>query len=685
MKPSPQPPRIPFLPILSILLLAVLPWAAPASAQEGAGLPERADPDDPISRLPSLPVDQVERGQTGYGLTVFNGTEPERFEVEVIGVLRNTDPQASYVLARLTGHGLEESGVAQGMSGSPVFIDGKLVGAVAFAWPYAKEAIAGITPIDAMRSMAELPSGIDREPIPLALSGAGSPFEGLDALALATGEVPEGLLEAALATLRPRASAATPGAAPAIGWVSSGFGEEGRALLQSGLATAAATGGRTDRGAPLVPGGPVAAVLIDGDLQLAATGTVTERSGSEVLAFGHPFLGLGPLWLPMASAEILTVLPSNYNSFKISNLGPVVGAFEQDTQTGIRGRLGADAPMIPFRLKVRGVRDADFEMRIAAVPQLVPALLAAATVGAVDSATFTNGPYAVDLEATFHLKDWGELPVRQSFDGQNAANHAANHLVAFAGFVTNNPLERVEIESVEATLTQTVRPRTATLVGAHAERTVVHPGDRVRLNLTFKGYQGATSRRAVEVEVPEEMPEGRLSMLVGDGESADAARMQIEPAAPVTFRQALDLLRTYHSKRELVVLQVFRGSGLSVAGSTLPRLPGSIHSIWDAAASGGAQELRMAVEEVVVEELPFPADGIVRIDLEVRRRQPLMAAAGEDGSTSEAVPVAPEGAGEGGPSGESGESAEVPGGDSEAGGSSAGESGEGENRGEGER
>jgi hypothetical protein len=334
--------------------------------------------------------------------------------------------------------------------------------------------------------------------------------------------------------------------------------------------------------------------------------------------------------------------------------------------------------MIPFHLKVRGLRDADFEMRIAAVPQLVPALLAAATVGAVDTATFTNGPYAIDLDATFHLKEWGDLPVRQSFDGQNAANHAASHLVAFAGFVTNNPLERVEIESVEATLTQTTRPRTATLVGAHAERTVVHPGDRVRLNLTFKSYQGATSRRVVEVEVPEEMPEGRLSMLVGDGESADAARMQLEPATPVTFRQALDLLRTYHSKRELVVLQVFRGSGLSVAGATLPRLPGSIHSIWDAAASGGAQELSMAVEEVVVEELPFPADGIVRIDLQVRRRQSLMAASGEDGQPSEAVPVAPEGAVEAGEGGEAGEPGEASGGESEAGGSSAGESSEGE-------
>ena len=119
---------------------------------------------DPAKRLPTLPVAQIHRGQTGYGLTVFTGDEPERFDAEVLGVLRNTDPKMTYVLARLSGHGLEQSGVIQGMSGSPVFIDGRLVGAVAFAWPFATQAIAGITPIEAMRSIQELPSGIPAPP-----------------------------------------------------------------------------------------------------------------------------------------------------------------------------------------------------------------------------------------------------------------------------------------------------------------------------------------------------------------------------------------------------------------------------------------------------------------------------------------------------------------------------------------
>jgi hypothetical protein len=409
-------------------------------------------------------------------------------------------------------------------------------------------------------------------------------------------------------------------------------------MLSQSLGTAAAAGGRVDGPlGELAPGAPVAAVLVDGDLQLAATGTVTERNGTEVLAFGHSFLGLGPLSLPMASSEILTVLPSNYSSFKISNLGPVVGAFEQDSQAGVRGRIGATAPMIPYTLRVQGLREQEFQMRLAALPQLVPALIAASTVGGLDSASFANGPQGIDLQATFRLGGgWGDLEVEQSFDGPSAANEAAAHLVAYSAFLTGTPLERVEITGLDVTLTQTARPRTAALVGGHAERTVVRPGDRVRLNLDFKGYQGEAFRRALEVSVPEDLPAGPLILLVADGESADAARLALEPVEPVTFAQALALLRSFHSKRELLVLEVFRGSGLAVAGSALPRLPGSVRSIWQAGGAGNAKPLPVAVQVVAADRLPFPAEGIVRIDLEVRRREPMVAdaaaAGGEEGA-----------------------------------------------------
>ena len=669
-------PRTTTIP-LSLVLAGLLLFAGspPASA---------ASPDVGGDRLETLPVEEIERGQTGYGLTVFAGQEPERFDVEVLGVLRNADPKASYVLARLSGHGLEESGVSQGMSGSPVFIDDRLVGAVAFAWPFATEAIAGITPIEAMRTIGELPSGIPPDPVPVAPDGVpvvpkaapeetadvqpeGRAAGGLEELlgssdlggvlpVLAGAEAappalpglpdpragapggaaaltPEKILERALGSLRPRVSGAAPGARSAVGWVTRGFGDRSRELLASALGVAAPAGGTAggDR-APLAAGGPVAAVLVDGDLQLAATGTVTERHGDEILAFGHSFLGLGPLSVPMASSEILTVLPSRLTSFKISNLGPVVGAFEQDAQTGVRGRMGLEAPMIPYTLRVSGLREREFRMRLATLPQLVPALVAVATVGGLDAATFTGGPQGIDLDATFTLKEWGELSMRQSFDGIGAANTAAAYLVALSAFLTQNSFQRVEIEGIDIGLVQTTRPRLATLVAAHADRTVVRPGQTVRLSLEFKGYRGATFRRGAEVEIPDDLPAGELFMLVGDGASADAARLAIEPAPPVSFAQALGMLRSFHSNKELVVLQVIRDRGVAVAGRALPRLPGSVQSIWKAAASGSSTHLALAVSQTEVGELPFPARGLVRIDLEVRRREPLS----EDGPTAPA-------------------------------------------------
>jgi hypothetical protein len=383
----------------------------------------------------------------------------------------------------------------------------------------------------------------------------------------------------------------------------------------------------------LVRGGPVAAVLVTGDLRLAASGTVTELHDGEVLAFGHSFLGMGPVSVPMAKSEVVMVMPSAYSSFKISNMGEIIGAFEQDQLSGIRGTVGAEAPMVPLTLEIGGLRERRYEMRLAAVPQLMPALVAAALIGSLETTSYANGPQGIDVTATFRLKDWDDLTVRQSFDGASAGAEASSYLVGMASYLSGNDLERVVIEGIDVQVEQTARPHGATLVSAHAERTLVRPGETVRLHLALRGFEGHTFRRTVEVPIAEDLPAGRLTLLVGDGASADAARLQLVPTSPVSFPQALSQLRSYHSRQELVVLQVFRDAGLATGGSALPRLPGSIRAIWDASASGGAQELRLAVVESVAETLSFPLEGLVRIDLQVERRRPLTAAgAGEAAS-----------------------------------------------------
>jgi hypothetical protein len=624
--------------LAALTTLTVL--AAPGFAADQAGVAPPSAPAPPLpappgltpspgrpgGQLPTIDVDEVKAGQKGYGLSVFSGTQPERFEVEVVGVMRNLRPETSYILARLTGKGLERSGVAAGMSGSPVFLDGRLAGAVAFSWPFSHDAIAGITPIATMRSLSSAPGMMPVTPPP--------PVE---LAALASGHLPEGLLERELAKMQPQL---LEGAQSSVSWATTGFGALSQGFLRRALGNSMPAGraAPAEQGkAPDLPlGGSVAAVLVEGDFQLAAVGTVTDRYDDHVLAFGHPFLGLGTVRVPMAPAEVVMVLSNQNTSFKISNVGDIVGAFEQDRQAGIEGRIGQSAPMIPLSLRITGAGEKaprEFHMRVAEVPQFTPMLVGSSLLAGLDSTSYSAGAQGLDMVAHFRLKDRGDLELRQSFDGDNAGIEAATYMLALAGYLTNNQFEKVRFESIAVDLSQSPQPRSATLVGAIADSTVVHPGDRVVLNLDLAAWRGDRFRRSLKVDLPQDLPAGPYSLVVGDGGSIDATRLALEPAAPVTFPQALRLLRSLHSRRDLIVLGIYAGPGLSVAGETMPRLPGSVRSLWSAAASGSASPLRTTIAQEVEQEMDVPVDGLVKVDLEVRRREPV---AGD-------APAAPEG------------------------------------------
>lgn len=625
-------PRITGL-ILLLSCLAAPGWCGAAESTPppvppnppGAGHPIPPTTPQP-SALPTIAVDDVRAGQKGYGLSVFSGSQPERFDVEVVGVMRNLRPEMSYILARLTGKDLERSGVIAGMSGSPVFLDGKLAGAVAFSWPFSHEAIAGITPIDSMRSLSAAPGMQPVTPPP--------PVQLAD---LVAGRVPHDLLQRELAKLQPRF---LEGAQGAVQWATTGFGELSQGVLRQALGNTAPAGRAvpgTGSSKDLILGGSVAAVLVDGDFQLAAVGTVTDRYGDQVLAFGHPFLGLGPVSVPMASAEVVTVLSSQYTSFKIANVGDVLGAFQQDRVAGIQGRIGQVAPMIPLTLRI-GVDGAakprEFHMRVAELPQFTPMLVGSSLLGGLESASYSAGAQGLDMTARFRLKGHGDFELRQSFDGDTAGTDAATFVLAVAGYLTNNPYERVSFEDIAIDLTQSPQPRSASLVGANAERTVVHPGERVGVNLDLVAYRGDRFRRSLAVDLPADLPAGRYSLVIGDGGSIDVTRLTLQPAAPETFEQALRLLRSLHSKRDLMVLGIYAGPGLSVAGEVMPRLPGSVRSLWSAAASASAAPLRVTIAQEVRQEMEIPVEGLVKIDLEVRRREPV---SGEGGSDDPAV------------------------------------------------
>jgi hypothetical protein len=572
---------------------------------------------------------ELQRGQKGVGYSVFHGQSPQPFDVEVLGVLRGTQMGTDFLVARLGGQGLEKSGVVGGMSGSPVYFDGKLAGAVAFSYLFGVEPIAGITPIGAMH---RIPT---QHRVDVAAGGRPSPRGGFGAAPLPLAELVARRFDRArfddwLALLKPAASEA---GHSSLTWSAAGFGQRGLEILRGMLptlrpmASGSGAGGRDDAGlgggdlgdGDLQPGDAVAMVMVRGDLTLAGFGTVTDRQGDQVVAFGHPAYALGPINLPMAESEVITVFPSVADSFKMCNLGRLAGTFVEDRQAGLRGVVGPVAPMTPLHIGLRlaetGERR-DFRLEVASEPVLRPLMVTLGVMGALTHGDRVRGFQSVDMVARLDLGRHGQLAIDQNFDGDQAAMEALIHLSEFARYLEFNELEQIDLRGVDVEFVVHELPRQLRVLDAWPDRRRVEPGETLGVTVELQSWRGVKERRRYEAKIPADAGNGRYYLLVGDGISADAARYEVQKRQPQTLPAILDQLRELHPRRELHLLGLAGSRGLVVEGASLPDLPPSARAVLapDAAMT---LEWRFANEQVF--ELETPLEGMVRIDLEVRR------------------------------------------------------------------
>lgn len=669
-KPTRQPTRLGALGLaLSLGLATSLGVALATSAAAGAAEdpPHHAldlpalDTDDGAleGAVATIALDQIEAGQMGWGLSVFQGSEPVRFEAEVIGVWSSSSLEMEYLLAKLSGQDLQRSGVLAGMSGSPVYIDDKLVGAVAFSFTFGLDPIAGITPIAAMRKLSGATGGLLQEfeappiqpvetasfssklgaspvPLPTLQQLAGAEFLSSGGSAATQTELAQ-TLRRSLELLRPAGADAWSGGRSAMAWTASGFGGPAAEMLSSGIGALTtptvrtgslgmASAGMASSGgsgsledeiteADLQPGDAVSLVLMRGDLNLAAHGTVTDRWGEEIVAFGHPVYSLGPTRFPMAESDVVTTIANVASSFKLSNPGRLLGVFDQDREAGAHGVLGARPELMPYNIRLRGLVERDYSMQLAQAPMFRPTLLAVGLLGSLTSGSYASGFQGYDVTATFGLAGRDDLVLRRSFDGSDAAMQSVVYLLTYAYFLDFNELGKVDVESVDLEVVQSDRPRVASLVAAHAERDRVRPGDTVGVWLETQPFRGETERRRIEVKVPNDVGAGTYYVMIGDGGSLDAVRLQVRQTEPETLDQTLDTLRSFHSNRELHVVGLAAGRGLAVGGASMPELPGSVRSLYAQAGVGKAQRLRIVDESVL--ESDRPLSGVVRVDLEV--------------------------------------------------------------------
>lgn len=581
-----------------------------------------------------MPFSQVRKGMHGYGETVFDGTKLERFDVEITGVLQNIGPGQDLILAKVSGPEIQRSGVIAGMSGSPIYIDGKVIGALSYSWQFAKEAIAGITPIDEMLKIAE----VDGRPVG-ALVAATPRMSGGEFLQAIidhkTGEKFE-LMMNSLAGATPASAVA--GARPiAVPLSMSSFspdtlGRFGKYLDPMGFmpvpsgASSTSTTNSVPAAKEFAAGDAIGAVLLRGDFNVAATGTVTYIDGDRVYAFGHPFLDMGEVAFPMAKSEIVGVLPSLASSFKFANTGAVVGAFRQDRAVGIMGVMGEKADMIPVDLDVEGSGpEQKYHVDVLRHSQLTPLILAMAADTVVANAQRAAGERTVMLESEIKLKGFPQpITLHEGWAGAQARQAIPSYLAVVAGYVMSNEFRPADIESVKIHLRHTDDLKIAKILEASLEMPEkgngrVHPGDSLKVRAVLKPYRGEAFVDTFDVTIPDDQPSGAAYLLVGSGSVLNQVDFMLVPPDPRSLDQVIAVLRRLRPSTELTLGLYEQTDGAVTAGVYLPNLPPTMRAIVSSDTSNGPQApVRYHASQHLAHPLSYIVDGVVKIDLDVK-------------------------------------------------------------------
>ncbi|HVS33228.1 MAG TPA: SpoIVB peptidase S55 domain-containing protein [Thermoanaerobaculia bacterium] len=579
-----------------------------------------------------MPISEVKKGMKGYGLTVFEGNKVERFDVEIIGVLNQIGPGQDLILARIDAPIIRRTGVMQGMSGSPIMIDGRVIGALAYSWQFAKEPMVGITPIDEMLKIAQAGGGGK------ALAAAAPRMSGAEFLDTIANHKSETVFERLMSDFSAQQVSSIGGAKRiALPMSLSSFAPEtiarfGKYLdamnfvaVPTGSATsgAAASGGTSSDAQQFAPGDPIGAVLLNGAFNVAATGTVTHVEGSRVYAFGHPFLDMGEISFPMAQAEVIGFMPSLATSFKFANTGKIVGALRQDRAPGIMGYLGESAPMIPVELTLSGTGPAKtYHVNVVRHPQLSPLMLAMAADSVVANAQRAAGERTVVLDSEIKLKGYEPIRLREGWAGAQARQAIPAYLAVISGYLISNEFSDAEIESVTVHLRHDDELRIARLVEATLEPPAdgrISPGDTVRVRTLLKPYRGEAFVETFEVKIPDDQPPGSSYLMVGSGSIANQIDFTLVPPDPRTLEQVLGVLRRLRPSTDLTVGLYSTSEGAVTAGVYLPNLPPSIRAVVSDDTSNRAKApVRYHAAARDARSLGYIIDGAVRIDVPIR-------------------------------------------------------------------
>src|SRR6266481_4006098 len=575
----------------TITLLTLISILAGSISVLGQGTIAKAALRTNAPAMALFPMEDLRPGMKGIARTVFSGSAPQEFTLEILGVLPGfTGPRQSTIIAKLSGTNVDKTGVFAGMSGSPVFIDDRLVGAIAYSFPFSKEPICGITPIRQMidnfeqgndkpkrnaearaTSFTELASADWKPRLPkpsftstslIAPVTAGSPLAplmGQQIQQIATPVVFSGISQDSLSM----------------------FSAE---LTRSGLLPVSGVGGSAaitplepfDE-KTLTPGASVSVQLVRGDYSIAASGTVTFRDGERIYAFGHPFLGLGGSDMPMTESSVVTVIANSYNSFKLAVPGRMVGAISQDRATGVFGQLGHAPRMIPVKINLHTSRDRveQFSYEVVSDEFLTPLLVNLTVFNTIATRERSIGESTITINGSIAVEGQTPIGVQRRFSAANAAVMAAGSIAIPVQALLGSGFDEVNIKGIVLDIDSSEEKRAATLERISLDRTEVGRGEQVEIQAYVRTDSGKQFVERITVQIPSDAPSGQLIIMIGDGatlQEASASRSFV----PRDLAQLVGAINKTKKNDRLYLRLLRPASGVVIGSSELPNLPPSV-------------------------------------------------------------------------------------------------------------
>lgn len=547
-----------------------------------------------------LPVSQIKAGMKGKGKSVFMGGKIEEFDVEILGVLHNFQPKRNLILAKLKNSILDEAGVIQGMSGSPVYVDGKLIGAVAYSYgTFTKEAIAGITPIAEMLAISEgdisKSSFSPRIPIKKHLTL-------------------EELFEINKEFFQARSAGADEGqifkplsiplvfsgfSSPVFEKAKTFFSKLGFIPLRAGSSAQS-----LDEVSPpdmtLQEGAPVGVQLISGDMNMSAVGTVTYVDGSRILAFGHPLYNLGAVDYAMTKAKVIAVIPSLSTSVRVAVTDIIVGRFSQDRTSGVLGELGKMPQFIPINFKMLNAKGKirDFKVKITNDKILTPALVNLAVTNIMSVEERSYGDLTIELNGNVYLDNGMSIHLEDLFSGtfDFSIVNLSSLVSAVVFFLTNNEFEELAIHRIDLNFSVAEEVRFSYLEKVWLDKYDVSPGEKIQIKIYSRNFRGESMLKEVSLAAPHLQSGSEFYIVIGDAASIhqiEISQYRTKAFVPRSLNQLVRILSSLRKNNRIYFKILAAKPGLFLKGEEMPNLPPTMKSMFSSprAASSAPTEL----------------------------------------------------------------------------------------------